>query len=63
MVVFNNERESERVKTIHLIYVSLLFLFFLRVFFKFKLHFSQKEAQKQTQRESVVERRFFKLQS
>jgi hypothetical protein len=50
------------VKTIHLIYVSLLFLFFSRIF-QIQIHFSQKEAQKQTQRESVVERRFFKLQS
>ena len=56
------ERERERVKTIHLIYVSLLFLFFSRIF-QIQIHFSQKEAQKQTQRESVVERRFFKLQS
>ena len=55
MVVFNNERESERVKTIHLIYASLLFLFFLRVFFKFQIHFSQKEARKQT-RERVLSR-------
>ena len=55
MVVFNNERESERVKTIHLIYVSLLFLFF-RVFFKFKFTSHKKKHENRLERESVLSR-------
>lgn len=39
------ERERE-MKTIHLIYVSLFFLFFLRVFFKFKKPLATKRSTK-----------------
>ena len=45
------------MKTIHLIYVSLLFLFFLRVFFKFKLTSHKKKHKNRLRRECVVERR------
>ena len=63
MVVFNNERESERVKTIHLIYVSLLSFFSFAYFSNFKFTSHKKKHENRLERESVVERRFFKLQS
>ena len=57
------ERERERVKTIHLIYASLLFLFSFAYFSNFKFTSHKKKHENRLERESVVERRFFKLQS
>ena len=55
MVVFNNERESERVKTIHLIYVSLLFLFSF-AYFSNSNFTSPKKKHKNRLRERVLSR-------
>ena len=58
------ERERERESEDHSFLFCITFVpFFPSCIFQIQIHFSQKEAQKQTQRESEVERRFFKLKS